>query len=334
MKKILLLICCLGLFITGCNSYKRIGRFNMISNRNVDSKGDYILLKPYSSGDDKEKKKSRFTTIEDAIDNTVKLVGGGEFLKNVKVYSVNNKYFAVEGDVWGFRNYETPNVDYKGFKVNDRVQWKEGFSTKTGTIISINVNDNEYCVINNDKNNKAEKVKYADLIPLGDNSQYNNVSEKKSPFGERKNPFEKNKTETKVEETPINKPIFKVGDYVAFKDETTGNYLKGEISTISQNVAFVEYADPNNPSKTKEVGKDVSQLTKIEKPIKETPVIEKKSIMIGDYVLFKKFEDGPALKGRVTQINQNTATVEYTDPNNSKTKEIELDIQKLTKTDN
>lgn len=106
--------------LASCMSVKQVGKLNMISNRNVESKVEYELVKSYSGGSKKELKKSKAITIEDAIDNTVRAVPGGEFLKNVKVYLVNGKYFAVEGDVWGIAN----NITFKGFKIGDKVTWK------------------------------------------------------------------------------------------------------------------------------------------------------------------------------------------------------------------
>jgi hypothetical protein len=75
-------------FLSSCAGVKvtQIGKLNMISNRNVDSKMDYSLLKNYMGASNKEIKKAKATTLEDAIDETVRNTSGGEFLKNVKVY--------------------------------------------------------------------------------------------------------------------------------------------------------------------------------------------------------------------------------------------------------
>ncbi len=138
----------------------------MISNRNIESKVDYVLLKPYSFGSEREIKKARFKTIEDAIDNTVKIVSGGEFIKNVKLYLVNEKYFAVEGDVWGLKPQETPITSYKGFKVGDKVQWQDGFTKSKGTITSIDVNDPDIFVIKEEGTENFVKVKNKKLTKI------------------------------------------------------------------------------------------------------------------------------------------------------------------------
>ncbi len=131
MKNIIaipLSILIISMLFSSCASTKitQIGKLNMISNRNVDSKTDYVLLKSYMGGTDKEIKKSEAKSIEDAIDETVKNTSGGEFLKNVKIYLVQYKsesYYAVEGDIWGIKGQE----NFRGFTVGDLVQWKKGF---------------------------------------------------------------------------------------------------------------------------------------------------------------------------------------------------------------
>lgn len=109
-------------FTSGCStSITKIGTLNMISHRNVDPSLDYRLVSSYSGGNEKELKKSRAENLEDAIEQMVKKVPGGEFLMNVKVYEIKDKYFAVEGDVWG----KADNVSYRGFTLGDRVVCKD-----------------------------------------------------------------------------------------------------------------------------------------------------------------------------------------------------------------
>lgn len=82
-----------------CSSVKQIGDINMISNRNVNPSMDYEVLETYATTSKKALKKSKFTNVDDAINETVGTVAGGEFLVNCKIYLVNGKYFAVVGDV-------------------------------------------------------------------------------------------------------------------------------------------------------------------------------------------------------------------------------------------
>jgi hypothetical protein len=101
MKKATMVLA-IAAMLTSCMSSKQIGKLNMISNRNVDSKMDYVLIKNYVGGSKKELKRYKGKTIEEAIDKVVKATPGGEFLKNVKLYVIDSKYYAVEGDVWGY----------------------------------------------------------------------------------------------------------------------------------------------------------------------------------------------------------------------------------------
>lgn len=157
MRKILL-ITVSSLFLTGCFSTKEIGKINMISNRNIDSKTEYIVIKNYVGGTKKELKKMKAETIEQAVDNVVRNVPGGEFLKNVKIYIVKGKYYAVEGDVWGYPT----NANYKGFKVGDSVQWKDNFKEHKGVITDLK-NETE-CTIREENSGDLKVVKYSELL--------------------------------------------------------------------------------------------------------------------------------------------------------------------------
>lgn len=100
MKKFLIVI----ILFASCMRVEKIGQFNVISTRNFESSAKYILLKSYAGGTKRELRKSKSKSLDQAIDNTVKSVPGGEFMKNVKVYIVHRGkrvYFSVEGDVWG-----------------------------------------------------------------------------------------------------------------------------------------------------------------------------------------------------------------------------------------
>lgn len=148
-----------GTAISSCTSVKQIGKVNMVSTRNIDPNLDYSLISTYSGGSKRELKKSRAKSIEDAIDQTVKKVPGGEFAMNVKIYTVrkiNREYIAVEGDVWG----KAGEASYKGFKVGESVIWKSGGSYKKGTITSLK--DDKVCLIKTESGDIVEK-KYDDI---------------------------------------------------------------------------------------------------------------------------------------------------------------------------
>lgn len=79
----------------------RLGDLNMVSNRNYDESAEYVELQRYVSAKGK-KYKHKSGAMEDAIDNAIKCVTGGEFMTNVKVETKNRgKRVRVTGDVWG-----------------------------------------------------------------------------------------------------------------------------------------------------------------------------------------------------------------------------------------
>jgi hypothetical protein len=161
MKKHAIVFC--TLLAAGCTSVKQIGKVNMISTRNIDPNLKYQVVTTYSGGSKKELKKSRATSIEDAIDQTVKKVPGGEFLMNCKVYLVNTKYIAVEGDVWGNPTQQM----YRGFKVGDKITWKNkslvnGTKFFTGTISALKDDKTCYVKVDNEVD-KTVELSYDDI---------------------------------------------------------------------------------------------------------------------------------------------------------------------------
>lgn len=97
MKKAILILSS-ALILSAC-SFTKIGSLTVASTRNYESKTDYVLLKKYVSA----KAKNKGTEgLQNAIDLAVKDVPGGEFMKNVKIYTKRKgKKIKVEGDVWG-----------------------------------------------------------------------------------------------------------------------------------------------------------------------------------------------------------------------------------------
>jgi hypothetical protein len=100
------------LSLSSCMVFNEAGRLNMVSVRNIDPKGNYQLLQKNVEYTKKEMKKYCQKSIEEAIDDVVKKVPGGEYLMNSKIYvcvipgSVYNGYkstcfYIVQGDVWG-----------------------------------------------------------------------------------------------------------------------------------------------------------------------------------------------------------------------------------------
>lgn len=155
IKKITVLA--ISISLASCMSVKEIGDLNMISTRNVDSKGDYVLLRNYMGGTKKELKKSKAKGLEQAINNVVKQTPGGEFLKNVKVYIINKKHFAVEGDIWGLQSGQ----NMRGYSLGSKVQYPCGVKKCIGTITDL-TND-KVCQVKNEETGKVTTEKYSDL---------------------------------------------------------------------------------------------------------------------------------------------------------------------------
>lgn len=168
-KSVLFLVALLAITIsltTSCStSVKQIGSVNMLSHRNVNPNLEYQAISTYAGGSPKERKLSRAVTIEDAVDQTVKKVAGGEFLMNAKIYIVKtpryhkdmegkktNLFYFCEGDVWG----TTTNISFRGFKVGDKVI-VDGAVNTMATIKSLK--DDKTCFIER-INGVIEEVKY------------------------------------------------------------------------------------------------------------------------------------------------------------------------------
>jgi hypothetical protein len=147
------------LIACSCNSYRKIGSVNMISTRNIDSSIDYEVLTTYSGGEKKEIKKSKAKTVEQAVDEIVKKVAGGEYLMNVKIYLVKNQFIAVEGDIWG----KSTNAIYKQFKVGDKVSFKKNGKIIVATIKSLK--DDLLCIIELEDGELIE-MKYIDITKI------------------------------------------------------------------------------------------------------------------------------------------------------------------------
>ena len=153
--------------LPSCISVKEVGKVNMISTKNVSLKTEYVLVSSYSGGSKSELKKSKAKNIEEAIEQTVRKVPGGEFLMNAKInlvyHTISGKaFFAVEGDVYGQKSANgDAERSYRGFKTGDKVSWGNkltGF--KSGTIKSLK--DDKTCLVEIEGGRTVEK-KYDEL---------------------------------------------------------------------------------------------------------------------------------------------------------------------------
>ncbi len=129
-------------FISSC-SWQRIGNLTMVSTRNVESEKEYKLIKKNVEGKARTHQRD---ALQVAIDEAVKKLPEGEFMKNVTVYvKGNGKKIKVSGDVWGIpsveKNITTSVVEDIVFKVGDNVVFKTKLGKLTeGKILGIHAN--------------------------------------------------------------------------------------------------------------------------------------------------------------------------------------------------
>lgn len=124
MKKVFAVLF-VTIMVSGCSSFNRIGDLTMISNRNVDSQTNYVLIER-----DVEGIAEGITNdaLERAVDEATTQYNG-EFLKNVKVYIKDNgEYVKVVGDVWGLK-------DASRFVIGDYVLFKRNGKMIKGKIV-------------------------------------------------------------------------------------------------------------------------------------------------------------------------------------------------------
>ena len=100
----------------------------MISVRNIDNSENYVLLKTGTSDSKRAAQKNKGRNIDEAIQNAVANVPGGEFLRNAKLYQAGSKFMIV-GDVWGIEK----NANVEGFQIGDIVVLKNSW-LKNGTM--------------------------------------------------------------------------------------------------------------------------------------------------------------------------------------------------------
>ncbi len=141
--------------------HKQVGAVNMISNRNIDSKTDYVLLKTGTDISNDFIRKNKASTLDQAINNTVAEVPGGEFMKNVKIY-MDGDIFIVNGDVWGIAT----EANFEGFKIGDKIFIKNSLlksvKEKFTPGVIIGFKDRKSCLVKTNAG-AVKEVNYADI---------------------------------------------------------------------------------------------------------------------------------------------------------------------------
>lgn len=202
----------------------------MISNRNIDPTLDYQVLATYSGGSNKELNRTTAKSVEDAIEQTVRKVPGGEFLMNAKIYIVNGEYFAVEGDVWG----SPTQPSFRGFKISDKVTWKSFGKRFTGVISALK--DDISCLVRVDNEpDKTVELSYDKITKMGNEQIKEKVD---STSGSKGNQSFRG---------------FKVGDKVTWN--SLSNHFTGVISALKDEKSCLVRVD-NEPGKTVELSYD------------------------------------------------------------------------------
>lgn len=161
MKKQIFILLLIAAFAS-CKSVKQIGTLNMLSTRNINTTFEYKLLSSYSNASKSDLKKNRFTTIDEAINNTVKNTPGGEFLMNVKIYKIGKSKYAVSGDVWG--SSDKKEISHNGFFVGNKVRYKTLFMDEKAVIVSLK--NSEKCIIKIDGTDILKEVAYTTITKI------------------------------------------------------------------------------------------------------------------------------------------------------------------------
>ena len=88
-----------ALLLASCGGYQRIGSLSMISTRNMDRSITYV---PIQRGVEATARMRNDDALQEAVDQCVNSVPGGEYLMNVAVFVKDNgQRVRVRGDVWG-----------------------------------------------------------------------------------------------------------------------------------------------------------------------------------------------------------------------------------------
>lgn len=160
MKKQILILALISLLSASCSSYVKIGKINMVSNRNINTNQEYKLIEKDVEGIGEVSVNS--DAFGEALDNAVKKFKNGEYMMNVSIYiTKNTKKMKVVGDVWGIVSKEMQNISQK-FNVGDTVmiEWKKDILEA----VILAKNETEAIVqFKYRGSTKKEKIRYEDL---------------------------------------------------------------------------------------------------------------------------------------------------------------------------
>jgi hypothetical protein len=175
MKK--LIYAFISILFCSCGGWTRIASLTSVSTRNFERSVEYVELKKYvDSRHAKElsgfiKKSEGTDPLNKQIIKCVSSVDGGEFMKNVTVFTKKNKV-RIMGDVWGIAPSEKiiekkPFIapELYGFGTGDSVKWRYLGKTITGIIVGF---EGEKVVVKYRKNDTDifDKMAYSELTKM------------------------------------------------------------------------------------------------------------------------------------------------------------------------
>lgn len=157
-KPLFMILMIVGLTTQSCSSIKPIGDVEILNYQKLDNSAKYELIASNVGGSYKEFNDARMQgikTIPDAVKRLVENVPGGVFLKNAKIYIIDNGLVSVQGDVWGIKS-ESANI--KGFAVGSHVIYQKGSKMAKAQVMTLK--DATTCFIQEFGEEKTLEVRY------------------------------------------------------------------------------------------------------------------------------------------------------------------------------
>lgn len=167
MKKLLFLAFVL---LMGSCTFNRIGSLTMVSTRNMDTSANYVEL---ARGVEGRSKMRHDDALQEAIDDAINSVPGGEYMMNTIVYVKDNRIIKVKGDVWG-KGYKVtgsdptsaqlPEIKKPEFEPGQKVKYIDSKKRKVNA--TVQKIDGEFIIITLDHNQTEIKATKHDLIKI------------------------------------------------------------------------------------------------------------------------------------------------------------------------
>src|SRR5258705_7810372 len=148
MKKLLqtLILITSSIYLTSCSSWIQLGSFTLVATRNFESKTEYKELRRAVEGYDNGKTITSNNHggidvthnghITAAIEDAVRSVPGGEFMKNVEIFNKGGR-IKVIGDVWGLAENSSKNPFGYDFNIGDKVMFKSYGDILKGQVVGV-----------------------------------------------------------------------------------------------------------------------------------------------------------------------------------------------------